>query len=116
MTRFSLNNLLILYRVSQHNYMNDAPLESRHDKLFPYKSRSADSSSPHSGLDSRERLGGGGGSSVVGGGGGRVNPQVTFRTLLSTTVVILSFYKHMYSQLLKVKYAFNLKTLIYVGI
>ena len=34
---------------------------------------------------------------------------------MSTTVYILSFYKHLYIQLLKVKYAFNLETLIYVG-
>ena len=35
--------------------------------------------------------------------------------LMSTTVDILSFNKHLYNQFLKVKYAFNLKTLIYVG-
>ena len=34
---------------------------------------------------------------------------------MSTTVDILSFYKHLYNQLLKVKYAFNLVTLRYVG-
>ena len=33
---------------------------------------------------------------------------------MSTTVDILSFYKHLYNQLVKVKYAFNLETLIYV--
>ena len=30
---------------------------------------------------------------------------------MSTTVDILSFYEHLYNQLLKVKYVFNLKTL-----
>ena len=37
---------------------------------------------------------------------------------MSTTVDILCFYYHlynMYNQLFKVKYAFNLETLIYVG-
>ena len=34
---------------------------------------------------------------------------------MSTTVDILSFYKHVYTQLSKVKYAFNRETLIYVG-
>ena len=32
-----------------------------------------------------------------------------------TTVDILRIYWHLYNQLLKVKFAFNLKTLIYVG-
>ena len=31
---------------------------------------------------------------------------------MSSTVAILSFYKHIYNQLFKVKYAFNLETLI----
>ena len=35
---------------------------------------------------------------------------------MSNTVDILSFYKHMYNQFLKLKYyASNLETLIYVG-
>ena len=34
---------------------------------------------------------------------------------MSTTIDILSFYKHLYNQFLKVKYASNLETLIYVG-
>ena len=34
---------------------------------------------------------------------------------MSTTVDILCFYHHLYNQLFKVKYAFNLETLIYVG-
>ena len=34
---------------------------------------------------------------------------------MSTTVEILSFYKHLYNQFYKAKYAFNLETLIYVG-
>ena len=34
---------------------------------------------------------------------------------MSTTVDILPFYKHLYNQLLKMKYAFNFKTQIYVG-
>ena len=33
---------------------------------------------------------------------------------MSTTVAILSFYKHIYNQLFKVKYALNLETLISV--
>ena len=40
---------------------------------------------------------------------------LTLRTLMSTTVHILRFYWHMYNQLLKIKYASNLETLIYVG-
>ena len=35
---------------------------------------------------------------------------------MTTTVDILCFYKHLYNQLLKVKYAFNLEKLIYIGI
>ena len=42
--------------------------------------------------------------------------RLTIRRLLSTTVDIMCFYYHLYNQLLKVKYAFNLETLIYVGI
>ena len=34
---------------------------------------------------------------------------------MSTTVDIVCFYKQLYSQLLKIKYALNLETLIYVG-
>ena len=34
---------------------------------------------------------------------------------MSTTEDILQFYKHLYNQLFKVKYASNLETLIYVG-
>ena len=34
---------------------------------------------------------------------------------MSTTVDILCFYYHLYNQLFKVKYDFNLETLIYVG-
>ena len=34
---------------------------------------------------------------------------------MSTKVYILCFNKHLYNQLLKVKYAFNLKTLINAG-
>ena len=41
--------------------------------------------------------------------------QLTFSTLMLNTVDILSCYKHLYKQFLKVKYAFNLETLIYVG-
>ena len=37
---------------------------------------------------------------------------LTLSTLMSTTVDILSFYKHMYNQFLKVKYASNLETQI----
>ena len=33
---------------------------------------------------------------------------------MSTTIDILRFHKHLYNQFLRVKYAFNLKTLIYV--
>ena len=33
-----------------------------------------------------------------------------------STVDILSFYKHLSNQFLKVKYVFNPKTLIYIGI
>ena len=35
---------------------------------------------------------------------------------MSTTVDILCFYEHLYNQLLKIKYASNLETLIYVRI
>ena len=41
--------------------------------------------------------------------------NLTLRALMSTTVDILRFYWHLYDQLLKVKYAFNFETLIYVG-
>ena len=34
---------------------------------------------------------------------------------MSTTVDILRFYWHLSNQLLKIKYAFNLETLIYIG-
>ena len=34
---------------------------------------------------------------------------------MSTTVDILSFFKHLCNHLLQVKYAFDLETLIYVG-
>ena len=34
---------------------------------------------------------------------------------MSNTVDILSFYKHLYNQFWRVKYASNLETLIYVG-
>ena len=40
---------------------------------------------------------------------------LTLRTLMSTIVDILCFHWHLCNQLLKVKYAFNLETLIYVG-
>ena len=41
--------------------------------------------------------------------------SLTLRPLMSTTVDILCFYCHLYNKLLKIKYAFNLETLIYVG-
>ena len=34
---------------------------------------------------------------------------------MSTTVDILAFYKHLYNQLLQIKYDFNFETQIYVG-
>ena len=40
---------------------------------------------------------------------------LTLRTLMSSTVGILCFHWHLYNQLLKVKCAFNLQTLIYAG-
>ena len=40
---------------------------------------------------------------------------LTLSTLMSTTVNILCLHYHLYDQLLKIKYAFNLETQIYVG-
>ena len=39
---------------------------------------------------------------------------ITLSTLVSTTFDILCSHYHLYNQLLKIKYACNLKTLIYV--
>ena len=42
------------------------------------------------------------------------DPILSLKPLMSTTVDILRFYRHLYSELLKVKCAFNFETLIYV--
>ena len=40
--------------------------------------------------------------------------MLTLITLMSTTVDILSFYKHLHNELLKVKNTLNIEALIYV--